>query len=69
MEILLPVSISSFLSSSACNSAFCTDISNFVRIGSDGQKLTKKLLTISLINFLFADVVILNKNNLVKTVD
>jgi len=34
---------------------------------SDGQKLTKMLLTISLTNFLVTEVVKLNKSSLVKT--
>ena len=37
-------------------------------IPSDGQKLTKKLLTISLTIFLVTEVVKLNKNSPVKTV-
>ena len=35
---------------------------------SDGQKLTEKLLTVSLTNVLITEVVKLNNNSLVKTV-
>ena len=37
------------------------------QLRSDGQTLTKMLLTISLTNFLVTEVVKLNKSSLVKT--